>query len=666
MSTFNPFICPLLTDFYQISMLFAYWNSGRHSDIATFDCFFRKPPFKGEIAVFAGISEFLEFLERGITFTEDDLEFLRVGTPLAGVPEQTLNDFFSYLRTISASQLRVWAIPEGTVVFPRVPLVRVEGPLPIAQLVETTLLNCINFPTLIATKAAHLRLTAGPNVSLLEFGLRRAQGPDGAVTASRYSYLGGFDGTSNVLAGKLYKIPVSGTVAHAYIMSYPATPGCITPSDAASGASGRSPSSASPLAPVGTPLCPPHSAASVASKHRPPPVLRPPPPPGSVEADVYAAASAVCDALVKSHALAAAPNKGELRAFCAYAAAFPRGCLVLVDTYDTLVSGVPNFICVAVGLAVATGCAAKGVRLDSGDLAYLSVESKRLFKFVAHAIDPTAVPAESFSEISADPLVVGAAVRDAIAKHIAPSNTARVPGSTPPTTADAAAALSVKTLLAAIVVASNDLDVDVIEALNAQGHAIDAYGVGTQLVTCARQPALGAVYKLSAVNGQARMKFSEEKVKQSIPCPKAVYRLYGKDGAALLDYMDVDPEASHAPTDVVGEVLLTSMPPVPLTRILCHHTFDDTKRCYVTPSTVERLDKLVWDCGRRVPVEEGGALPALPIGPHRDRVAKQLRELRSDHKRSLNPTPYKVSLSSTLWGTMQKYWAAECPVKEIA
>jgi nicotinate phosphoribosyltransferase len=218
------------------------------------------------------------------------------------------------------------------VVFPKVPLIRVEGPLAVTQLLETTLLNLINYPSLVATNAARMRLAAGPGKRLLEFGLRRAQGPDGGVSASKYAYIGGFDGTSNVLAGKLSGMAVTGTHAHSFVMSY-------------------------------TSLADLHSTTIVSNAA------------GQVGENV----EFVQRVLEKRTTLGYRTNDGELAAFIAYAQAFPAGLLALVDTYDILSSGVPNFLCVG-WVLWELGYKPLGLRIDSGDLAYFSKEIRSVFK----------------------------------------------------------------------------------------------------------------------------------------------------------------------------------------------------------------------------------------------------------------------------------------------
>eukprot|EP00633_Aureoumbra_lagunensis_P004370 CAMPEP_0197317066 /NCGR_PEP_ID=MMETSP0891-20130614/45548_1 /TAXON_ID=44058 ORGANISM="Aureoumbra lagunensis, Strain CCMP1510" /NCGR_SAMPLE_ID=MMETSP0891 /ASSEMBLY_ACC=CAM_ASM_000534 /LENGTH=295 /DNA_ID=CAMNT_0042806865 /DNA_START=55 /DNA_END=943 /DNA_ORIENTATION=- len=209
----NPLVNPLLTDFYQLSMAYAYWRQNRHEERACFEVFFRSNPFGGEFTVFAGLEEVLRFID-SFEFKEDEIDFVRSILPNAE------DAFFAWLERLNCKKIKMFAIKEGTVVFPYEPLLRIEGPLAIAQMIETTVLNLINYPSLVCTNAARYRLAVGSEKKLFEFGARRAQGPDGALSASRYAYMGGFDGTSHVLAAKLFSIPVSGTQAHAFVQSF--------------------------------------------------------------------------------------------------------------------------------------------------------------------------------------------------------------------------------------------------------------------------------------------------------------------------------------------------------------------------------------------------------------------------------------------------------------
>jgi nicotinate phosphoribosyltransferase len=534
MNTANGYVNALLTDLYQLTMAYAYWQAGKHNDNATFDLFFRKCPFYGEFAVFAGLGEVMRFL-RTFRLTSDDIDYLRNGRhgmppPLRGCSPA----FFEWLSSIDCSQVRIHAIKEGTIVFPRIPLLRVEGPLAVCQLLETTLLNLVNYASLVATNATRFRLSAGKEKQLIEFGLRRAQGPDGAVSASHYSYIGGFNATSNVLAGKLFGIPVRGTHAHSFVSSYTHLGELAerTIEDAQ-----------------------------------------------GVTHDLVDMVLALREKLGFIHS-----NEGELAAFISYAQAFPAGYLALVDTYDTLKSGVPNFICVAAAL-MQLGYRPMGVRLDSGDLSYLSRATRRMFKEAGEALG-----------------------------------------------------LDLESLQ---IAASNDINEAILLSLNQQGHEIDVFGIGTHLVTCQTQPALGCVYKLVLVNDVPRIKLSQEVGKITIPGRKSVYRLLGSEGFPVLDLMIRDEE----------------QPPSPCERILCRHPFDEAKRAYVTPSKVALLNDLVWNGG--------------PTGPEpsieeiRSWVLDQLGSFRQDHLRPLNPTPYKVSVSDSLYHFIHDLWMEEAPITEI-
>ncbi|KAG0486985.1 hypothetical protein HPP92_009080, partial [Vanilla planifolia] len=209
----NPMVTPLLTDLYQFTMAYAYWKAGKHKERAVFDLFFRKSPFGGEYTVFGGLEECIRFVAN-FKLTEEEILYLQSVMP--GCED----DFFEYLRAVDCSDVEVYAIPEGSVVFPKIPLMRVEGPVALVQLLETPFVNLVNFASLVTTNAARHRIVAGNSKTLLEFGLRRAQGPDGGMSASKYCYIGGFHATSNVAAGKLFGIPLRGTHSHAFVSSF--------------------------------------------------------------------------------------------------------------------------------------------------------------------------------------------------------------------------------------------------------------------------------------------------------------------------------------------------------------------------------------------------------------------------------------------------------------
>ncbi len=392
-------ISPLLTDLYQLTMANGYFRAGRSNDQAVFHLFFRKLPFSGGYAIAAGLEPVLDFIA-GFRFEADDVEYL---ASLSGDDGESLfgADFLAYLRDLRL-RVDVDAMPEGTLVFAHEPILRVRGSLIEAQLLETTLLNLINFQTLVATKAARVCHAAGAQ-PVMELGLRRAQGIDGGLAASRASCIGGCAATSNVLAGKRYGIPVRGTHAHSWVMSF----------------------------------------------------------------------------------------DSEREAFEAYADAMPNNCVLLVDTYDTL-EGVRNAIAVGERLR-ARGKRLLGIRLDSGDLAWLSVEARKLL--------------------------------------------------------DAAGFVD------AAIVASNDLDETLIESLKHQGAAISVWGVGTKLVTAYDQPALGGVYKLSMIarDGrpfEPRVKVSEQAAKTSNPGIQQVRR-FSRDGKFVADAIYDEVQGCAIPTTLV-------------------------------------------------------------------------------------------------------------------
>ncbi|XP_071954221.1 nicotinate phosphoribosyltransferase-like [Antedon mediterranea] len=536
----NGVVQPLLTDLYQITMAYAYWKCEKRTSNAVFDLYFRRSPFGGEFTIFAGLGDCLKFLKK-FKFSDSDITYLKSVLPATTEPE-----FFDYLHNLDASKITLYAIPEGTVVFPRIPLLRVEGPLPVAQLLETTLLTLINYASLVATNAARFKLAAGEKKSLLEFGLRRAQGPDGGLTASKYCYMGGFDGSSNVLAGKLYGIPVRGTHAHAFVSSF-------TSFEELSGIDIK-PANGSAEKKNFKELC--KQWLSKVSKHL-----------------------EIVEEQTKS---------SELAAFISYASAFPTGFLALVDTYDVFKSGIPNFCTVALALND-LGYRSIGIRLDSGDLAYQSKRIRSIFQSIGKTFN---VP--WFEELT--------------------------------------------------IVASNDINEDTLHSLNEQVHQIDSFGIGTHLVTCQKQPALGCVYKLVEVDGKPRIKLSHEVEKVTIPGRKQVFRLYSHDGKALIDLLQhVTAEAE----------------PEPNKRVLCRHPFSESKRAYVNPSRVEKLHVIFWKDGKI-------ARPLRSLQEVRADTIASIKSLRDDHKRALNPTPYKVSVTDDLYRFLHKLWLESAPIGELS
>jgi nicotinate phosphoribosyltransferase len=466
----------LLTDLYQLTMAYGYWKQGLHEREAVFHLYFRKAPFEGGYAVAAGLALAVDYL-KNLQFADEDIAYL---ASLTGSQGGRLfpDDFLTYLRELKFT-CDIDAVAEGTVVFGNEPLVRVQGPLLQAQLVETALLTIVNFQTLIATKAARVRDAAGPEATVLEFGLRRAQGPDGGLEASRAAYLGGADGTSNVLAGRLYGIPVRGTHAHSWVQAF-------------------------------------------------------------------------CD---------------EKQAFAAYADAFPDDSVFLVDTYDTL-DGVRHAIEVALEMRQ-NGHELGGIRLDSGDLAYLSKEARQLL--------------------------------------------------------DAAGLPNVR------IVASNDLEENLITSLKQQGARIDIWAVGTQLVTAYNQPALGGVYKLAALrteDGQGwdfTLKLSEQQAKTSIPGILQVRRYLGDQGQPRADM-------------IYNVAAPTPLPDAPT----IIDPADLTRRRPVHPNAPFR-DLLA-------PVLRQGQLvqPLPTLAESREAARKEVNSLDTSIRRFLNPHVYPVGLEQQL------------------
>uniref|UniRef100_A0A672YYY8 Nicotinate phosphoribosyltransferase n=1 Tax=Sphaeramia orbicularis TaxID=375764 RepID=A0A672YYY8_9TELE len=322
---------PLLTDLYQFTMAYAYWRTGRHREPAVFELFFRDNPFGGGFSLFAGLHDCLLFL-RSFRFTDQDVDFLRSVLPPATDPA-----FFEFLRGLDCSGVTLRSVPEGTVVFARVPLMEVAGPLAVVQLLETSLLCLVNYASLVCSNAARFRLAAGPRRRLLEMGLRRAQGPDGGLTASRYTYIGGFDLTSNVQAGFLFGTPVAGTMAHSYVTSF-------------------------------TSLEEVWPQTLVAANGDPDPV--------DFISLTKGWLSRVCELL---GAESGKIREGELAAFLSYAIAYPHNFLPVIDSYSVGCSGLLNFCAVALALSE-LGYRPVGVRLDSGDLCSQSVDVRRVFK----------------------------------------------------------------------------------------------------------------------------------------------------------------------------------------------------------------------------------------------------------------------------------------------
>ena len=462
----------LLTDLYQLTMAYGYWRSGMAQREAVFHLFFRTHPFGGQFAVASGLGPVIEFLQE-LSFTEDDLNYL---AELKGLDDKALFDP-AFLKS-----LRDWrfdcdvdAVPEGTAVFAHEPLLRVRGPILQCQILETPFLTMINFHTLVATKAARV-CQAADGDPVLEFGLRRAQGVDGGLSASRAAIVGGCSATSNVLAGRMWDVPVRGTHAHSWVMAF----------------------------------------------------------------------------------------DDELEAFQAYAEAMPNNCLFLIDTYDTI-EGVRRAIEVGRQLQ-ARGHQLGGVRLDSGDLVQLSTQARIL-------LDEAGFP-------------------------------------------DAA------------IVASNDLDEFEIDKLKRGGAKIDTWGVGTRLATAYQQPALGGVYKLSAIRApdgkwQYKMKVSQQRIKVSNPGIQQVRR-YERNGRFVGDIIHDSQSESVLDKAAMSIDIESSQP----------HRYDEATRFEPLLVPVFRQGRTVYN--------------APTVLQSQQRTRQQLDRLPGEVIRLREPVRYPVGLGQGL------------------
>ncbi len=458
----------LHTDLYEINMMYTYWRQNIAERRAVFEYYFRSLPFHNGYAIFAGLEHLISYLQN-LHFTKDDIAYLKATANYE-------DDFLDYLYNLRF-KCTLRAMPEGSVVFNREPVIQVEGPLAQGQLIETILLNIVNYQTLIATKAARIRLAAG-NDLLLEFGTRRAHELDAAIWGTRAAYLSGFDATSNVRAGKLFNIPISGTHAHSLVEAY-------------------------------------HS---------------------------------------------------DYQAFKAYAQTH-HDCIFLIDTYDTLRSGLPAAIKVAKEFAGKINF--KGVRIDSGDLAYIS-------KQVRQSLDQA-----GFNDVK--------------------------------------------------IYASNDLDENIIQNLKLQKAPIDAWGIGTKLITAYDQPALGGVYKLVALADENNhlvdtIKISSTTTKTTTPGKKQVWRIVNKQThKSAGDYITLwNDDISN----------LSSL-------YMFHPNYTYLNKT-VTDFEAKPLLQVIYDHGKLI-----YTLPTLQaIRQYRQ---QQLLLLWDEYKRNLNPECYPVDYSQKLW-----------------
>ena len=422
-----------MTDLYQLTMMNGYYLQGKANDVSVFDVFFRQKNTMNYV-VFAGLDQAIEYIS-DLHFSKDDIEYLRS----LGIFHP---DFLKYLEKFKFTG-DMYSVREGDIVYPQEPIVIIKAPLIEAQLIETALLNIVSHQTLIATKSARI-VNAARGKSVVEFGLRRAQGPDAGIYGARAAIIGGCNGTSNVLTGQMFNIPVKGTHSHSWVMSF-----------------------------------------------------------GS-----------------------------EIEAFRAFAEVYPDTCLLLVDTYDT-VQGIKNAITVFNELKAA-GHKPVGIRLDSGDLAYLSKVARKM------------LDEAGFTD--------------------------------------------------AVVMASGDIDEYLLESLNNQGARIDLYGVGTKLITSEDMPSLGGVYKLSAIERdgklEPRMKISDSIVKVTNPGFKTLYRIYDKkSGMAQADLIALEGEKLDKPLTLTHETerwKTTTLEDYDC-RCMLYKIFENGKNIYKSPS----LDEIV-------------------------------------------------------------------------
>jgi nicotinate phosphoribosyltransferase len=474
---------PLFTDLYEMTMLAGYYAQNKQDTPAVFEYFFRSLPDHTGFAIFAGLSDLLDDLSH-LRFSHNDLKYL-----------ESLRLFdSSFLEAIEDFHFQgdVWAPLEGTPIFPYEPIVRIHAPLAQAQVIETLLLCRLNYQTLIATKASRVKYAAGVD-PVLEFGLRRAQGPDGGMSGTRAAIIGGCDSTSNALAGKCYDVQVVDTQAHSWIMSFPS----------------------------------------------------------------------------------------ELEAFRAYAAVFPEHLILLVDTYDTLSSGVPNAIQVFTELREKGWKGKPGIRIDSGDLARLSKEAHRM---LAHA---------GFND--------------------------------------------------ALIVASSDLDENLIADIKRQGAKVNVWGVGTKLMTGGREPALDGIYKLAAIyeNGREvpKFKISDNPAKTTDPGMKMPIRLYDPKGFIAGDVIFREKDESWKSGGILSRDRMM----------------------------LERIRSFPANCDRRSllePVMRGGKrlLPIKKLTEIRNYTHSQIIRIPVETQRLVNPQTYWVGLSESLAdekrGAIRSFWKA--------
>ena len=424
----------MLTDFYELTMANGYFANGFQDTICYFDMFFRKVPDNGGFAIMAGVEQLVEYLQN-LTFTEEDIQYLHSKHIFS-------EKFLEYLRDFTFS-CDVWAIPEGTPIFPGEPIVTVRGPAIQAQFVETMVLLCVNHQSLIATKANRIS-RAAQGRAVMEFGSRRAQGFDGAMYGARAAYIGGCVGTACTISDQMFGVPALGTMAHSWVQLFPT----------------------------------------------------------------------------------------EYEAFKAYAQEYPANCVLLVDTYNVLRHGIPDAIRVFDEVLKPMGKRPKGVRIDSGDIAYLSKKARKMLDAAGYQDCP--------------------------------------------------------------ICASNSLDEYLVRDLILQGARVDSFGIGENMITAKSDPVFGGVYKLAAVRDDEtgeyipKMKLSETAEKITIPCLKKVWRIYDEDGKAMADLVTLADEPVETKNGI------TLFDPVETwkertyvnctARCLSTPIYQEGKRVYVSPA----------------------------------------------------------------------------------
>ncbi len=447
---YNKINLTMLTDFYELTMAGGYFENGMKDIIATFDMFYRRNPDKGGFAIMAGLEQAIEYM-KNLSFTDEDIDFLRTKKIFS-------EEFLKYLRGFKFC-CDVWAVEEGTPIFPGEPIVTVRGPIIQAQLVETMVLLTINHQSLIATKANRI-VRAADGRAIMEFGSRRAHSYDGAVYGARAAYIGGCVGTACTICDRDFGVPALGTMAHSWIQSF----------------------------------------------------------------------------------------DSEYEAFCAYAKQYPDSCTLLVDTYNVLKSGIPNAIKAFNEILLPLGCRPKGIRIDSGDITYLSKKARKML--------------------------------------------------------DAAGFPDCK------ICASNSLDEYIIADMLRQGAPIDTFGVGERLITASSEPVFGGVYKVVSINKDGveipKIKISENVAKITNPCFKELYRLYDNEsGKAIADVItlfdevidDTKPYVIFDPEHTWKRKTITNFKAVKIRKRI----FDKGELCYEMPEIdaiknrcKEQLETL-WD-----------------------------------------------------------------------